>query len=237
MTLESVWAKVITETIRRERMRSDEEHNTDSVQLKNVPHEAGIDDVQKWLMEGGIFVVLENIIPDMEEDRWIVENQSKDDLEKILSLTRKEMEVGERTRRVFISPITQSTPMKEKRREMKEYQLHQMKNLGTVPPPAVSTEESTPPVSMASTGAIPTMSGTGRGVQFFHQNRGESGDPKKELETSKIRRRRKKNKLRKSPEEKEIKFLWKKRKKKVKILKERKKKVKIRGKQEKKMLW
>ena len=162
LTLESVWERVRTDTNRRERMRSDEEHNTDSVQLKNVPHGAVIEDVQRWLMEGGIFVILENIIPDMEEDRWIVENQSKEDLEKILSLTRKEMEVGDRRRRVFISPITQSTPMKEKRAEMKEYQLHQMKNSGTVPPPPVTTENEVPHTThaqqvMSSTGAIPKI--------------------------------------------------------------------------------
>ena len=109
-------------------MRSDEEFNTDSVQLRNVPHEATIDDIQRWILAGGLFVVLDNIIPDMEENRWIVENLLSKDLETLLAMSKKEMEVGENKRTVHISPITQSSPMKEKRRAMKEYQLQQIKN-------------------------------------------------------------------------------------------------------------
>ena len=102
-------------------MRSDEDYNTDSVQLKNVPHEANIGDIQKWVLNGGIFVALDNIIPDMGENRWIIENQSNHDLEKILTLSK--MEIGKNRRMIHISPMTQSSPMKEKRRSMKEYQL------------------------------------------------------------------------------------------------------------------
>ena len=108
-------------------MRSDEDYNTDSVQLKNVPHEANIRDIQKWVLNGGIFVALDNIILDMEENRWIIENQSNDDLEKILMLSKTEMGIGENRRTIQISPITQSLTMKEKGRSMMEYQLQQMK--------------------------------------------------------------------------------------------------------------
>ena len=102
-------------------MRSDKDYNTDSVQLKNVPHEANIGDIQKWVLNGGIFVALDNIFPDMGENRWIIENQSNYDLEKILTLSK--MEIGKNRRMIHISPMTQSSPMKEKRRSMKEYQL------------------------------------------------------------------------------------------------------------------
>ena len=44
-----------------------------------------IGDIQKWILNGEIFVALDNIIPDIEENRWIIENQSNDDLEKILT--------------------------------------------------------------------------------------------------------------------------------------------------------
>ena len=135
-------------------MRSDEDYNTDSVQLKNVPHEANIGDIQKWVLNGGIFVALDNIIPDMGENRWIIENQSNHDLEKILTLSK--MEIGKNRRMIHISPMTQSSPMKEKRRSMKEYQLQQMKSSNSVPPPpAVTSAEPTsssslPPVSSST---------------------------------------------------------------------------------------
>ena len=140
------------ETNWRERMRSDEDYNTDSVQLKNVPHEANIGDIQKWVLNGGIFVALDNIIPDMGENRWIIENQSNYDLEKILTLSK--MEIGKNRRMIHISPMTQSSPMKEKRRSMKEYQLQQMKS-SVPPPPAVTSAEPTsssslPPVSSST---------------------------------------------------------------------------------------
>ena len=133
-------------------MRSDEDYNTDSVQLKNVPHEANIGDIQKWVLNGGIFVALDNIIPDMGENRWIIENQSNHDLEKILTLSK--MEIGKNRRMIHISPMTQSSPMKEKRRSMKEYQLQQMKS-SVPPPPAVTSAEPTsssslPPVSSST---------------------------------------------------------------------------------------
>ena len=121
LILEAVWERILTETNRRERMRSDKDYNTDSVQLKNVPHEANIGDIQKWVLNGGIFVALDNIFPDMGENRWIIENQSNYDLEKILTLSK--MEIGKNRRMIHISPMTQSSPMKEKRRSMKEYQL------------------------------------------------------------------------------------------------------------------
>ena len=128
-------------------MRSDKDYNTDSVQLKNVPHEANIGDIQKWVLNG-IFVALDNIIPDMDENMWIIENQSKDDLEKILTLSKTEMGIGENRRTIPISPITQSSPMKEKRRSMKEYQLQQMKSSNSVPPPSAVT--SAEPTSSSS---------------------------------------------------------------------------------------
>ena len=43
LTLEAVWERILTETNKRERMRSDEDYNTDSVQMKNVPHEAKLE--------------------------------------------------------------------------------------------------------------------------------------------------------------------------------------------------